>query len=60
MNNDPYTTLADENYFMQQEAIARWELEEKIEFEATVVKVMEYANVDRENAIRIVKEMNRE
>jgi hypothetical protein len=55
---DQYTTTADETYFMQQEAIARWEMEEKIEFDATVVKVMEYCNVDYDEAVRIVKESN--
>lgn len=56
MNNDQYTTLADETYLMREEAVARWELQEKIEFQATVVKVMEYCNVNHDDAVRIVKE----
>jgi predicted GTPase len=53
MNNDPYTTLADETYYMGLEQEEFYKNLEKIEFDATVVKIMEYCNVSREEAIRI-------
>ena len=60
MNNDPYTTPADENYFMQQEQDAHYAKLAVLEFEATVDKFMSLMNVSRGTAIRIMMDNEHE
>ena len=60
MNNDPYTTLADETYYMQQEQDAYFQKEALADFEVTEKKFMEACNCSRECAVRIMMDNEHE
>jgi hypothetical protein len=60
MKNDPYTSLADETYFMQQEQDAHYDKIAVEDFEATVDKFMSLMNVSRGTAIRIMMDNEHE
>lgn len=60
MNNDPYTTLADETYYMQQEQNAYYQKEALADFEETVKKFTESLNCSRGTAIRIMMDNEHE
>ena len=60
MNNDPYTTLADETYYMQQEQNAFYQKEALADFEVTVEKFMQLLNCGRGTAIRIMMDNEHE
>ena len=57
---DPYTTLADETYYMQQEQNAYYAKQAIYTFEKTVDKFMELMNVSRQTAIRIMMDNEHE